>query len=38
MIKWTLVLGLVLLLGGCYYNGYTGLWEPGYYGSYPYYP
>ena len=36
-----LVLGAALLLGGCVYNPYTGLWQPaGYYGyGYrPYYP
>jgi hypothetical protein len=39
-----LVLGVALLLGGCVYNPYTGLWQPaGYYGYYeygyrPYYP
>ena len=39
MIKWMLVLGSVLLLGSCYYGGYTGLWGPGYYYPYrSYYP
>jgi hypothetical protein len=43
MIKWTLVLGSVLLLSGCYYNAHTGLSEPGYsgyyyHGYYPYRP
>ena len=36
-----LVIGAALLLGGCVYNPYTGLWQPaGYYGyGYrPYYP
>jgi hypothetical protein len=39
-----LVIGAALLLGGCVYNPYTGLWQPaGYYGYYgygyrPYYP
>ena len=39
-----LVIGTALLLGGCVYNPYTGLWQPaGYYGYYgygyrPYYP
>ena len=32
-----LVLGTALLLGGCVYNPYTGLWQPaGYYGYYGY--
>ena len=38
-----LVIGAALLLGGCVYNPYTGLWQPaGYYGHgygyRPYYP
>jgi hypothetical protein len=43
-MRTVLVLGVALLLGGCVYNPYTGLWQPaGYYGYYgygyrPYYP
>jgi len=40
-MRTVLVLGVALLLGGCVYSPYTGLWQPaGYYGyGYrPYYP